>query len=133
MFFIVICLVCLVYKEDSNTVPVIFSIRLFGVTLPVDGDAIAVDAIVVCECIGNGSCAFFREREVVCRCTGLSIGVSYDVHLGIRVSLHIFSCVVYADLLTLVDLGRVDAEEHNVGNINRFVDHGRLHFRTFGA
>ncbi len=64
LFFIVICLVCLVYKEDSNTVPVVFCIRLFGVTLPVDSDAVAVDAIVVGQCIGNGSCTFSESAKL---------------------------------------------------------------------
>jgi len=53
--------VVLLNKEYCYTVPVVFCIGLFGVTLPVNGNTIAADSVFVDQCIGNRFCTFLRK------------------------------------------------------------------------
>src|SRR5690554_6703775 len=103
MFLIYSVRFLLLNKEYSNTVPVVLSVWLFGITLPVNRDAIAADSMIVDQCIGNRSCTSFRKREVVLGGTGLPVGVRHDVHASSCISFEVFSCIVYANLLSSVN------------------------------
>ena len=113
--------------HDNHTVPAVLAIRLLIRALPLDRDPIRSDAVFLDQLLSDRSRTLLRQAHVVRRSTRLLIRITNYLDRRI-VLLHELCRIVNVDVLVLVDLSAIDAEEYHIVYV--VINHRSNRFRT---
>jgi len=121
----------LIGEKDSYTVPVVYRIRLFSITLPIYTDTAAINPVLFNQYISHSLGTFFGELPVIFRITCQFVGITNNLNFSIRILLQVFGCIVNTYVLMPIDLIRIDTEIYHIGNINCTHSHRFFNFGAF--
>lgn len=110
-------------NTDAHAVQVVLGERLYAAAMAAVRDTVGCDALIL-ESLHNNVGTLGGQTVVDAVVTGTCVSITVDLHLGLRILVHVVDDVLKLLLFLLHDNGRVDGEENVAAQRLNLLDDG---------